>query len=273
MKNFLNYSYVAGSVQKVSGHVIRKIETFIEKDTRYKKHCTQDNDASVSFNVGTLGSHTVLPMAISFSVVFPESHQQSEIYSLSKVILVLGKARSHRALGGLSHLVDLVLCQKLSMRYDGWVGALPWWSCQSPVAHSCSLLNHPNRFCRGMLKLHTKFDADLSIYLLSHFECDALTVHMFTQKCLPSPLTSTVKSSLFTDVHYSPLSLAARSHQCCTSCCHFINNGSTFSMQTLYVGTVNYKKPNKQLGGETVQDETCFRGLSRLKKAIKLREQ
>ena len=28
---------------------------------------------------------------------FPESHQWSEISSLSKVILVLGKARSHRA--------------------------------------------------------------------------------------------------------------------------------------------------------------------------------
>ena len=27
------------SVQKVSSHVIWKIETFIEEDTRYKKHC------------------------------------------------------------------------------------------------------------------------------------------------------------------------------------------------------------------------------------------
>ena len=30
---------------------------------RYKKHCTQDNDTSVPFQVGTLGSHTVLPTA------------------------------------------------------------------------------------------------------------------------------------------------------------------------------------------------------------------
>ena len=30
--------------------------------------------------------------------------------------------------------------------HDAWVGALSWWSCQSPVAHSCNLLNHPNSF-------------------------------------------------------------------------------------------------------------------------------
>ena len=42
-------------VQKVSSHVIWKTETFIKEDTRYKKHCTQDNDASVPFSVDTLG--------------------------------------------------------------------------------------------------------------------------------------------------------------------------------------------------------------------------
>ena len=31
---------VGMSVQKVSSHVIGKIETLIEEDTRYKKHCT-----------------------------------------------------------------------------------------------------------------------------------------------------------------------------------------------------------------------------------------
>ena len=33
------------------------------------------------------------------------------------------------------------------------MGTLLWWSCQSPVAHNCGLLNHPNHFCRGMFKL------------------------------------------------------------------------------------------------------------------------
>ena len=51
---------------------------------------------------------------------------------------------------------------------------------------------------RGMLKLNAKFDADLLLYSLSHFECDGHTVHMLTQWCLPSLLTNTAESSLFT---------------------------------------------------------------------------
>ena len=42
-------------------------------------------------------------------------------------------------------------------------------------------LNHPNSFQGGMFKLNAKFDADLLLYLLSHFECDGHTVHMLTQ--------------------------------------------------------------------------------------------
>ena len=57
------------SVQKVSSHVIGKVETFVEEDTRYKKHCTQDNDTSVPFKAGTLGPHTVL-ISISYPIVF-----------------------------------------------------------------------------------------------------------------------------------------------------------------------------------------------------------
>ena len=83
---------------------------------------------------------------------------------------------------------------------------------QSPVAHSCGLLNHLNSFHGGMFKCNTKLDADLLLYLLSHFECDSHTVHMLTQQRLQPPLTSTVKSSLFMHAHSSPLSLAARLH-------------------------------------------------------------
>ena len=47
---------------------------------------------------------------------FPESHQWSEIFSLSKVILVLGKARSLKGLNlgcrELSHLGDLMFHKK-----------------------------------------------------------------------------------------------------------------------------------------------------------------
>ena len=58
------------SVQKLPSHGIQKIETFIEKGTRYKKYCTQDNDASVPFKVGTFRPHTILPITISCPMVF-----------------------------------------------------------------------------------------------------------------------------------------------------------------------------------------------------------
>ena len=54
------------------------------------------------------------------------------------------------------------------MRRDAWVGTLLWWSCQSPGAHTCGLLNHLNSFCGGMFKLNSKFDAHLLLYLISH---------------------------------------------------------------------------------------------------------
>ena len=91
------------------------------------------------------------------------------------------------------------------------MGMLLWWSCQSPVLHSCSLLNHLNSFHGGMFKLNAKSDADSLLYSLSHFECDGHTVHML-RHLLP-PLTSTVKSSLFVHADCSPLSLAARLHR------------------------------------------------------------
>ena len=161
-----------------------------------------------------------LPSSPNCHQLLPEPHRQSEISSLSKVILVLGKARSHRA-PNLGHsgadLSDLMFCQKNCMRRDARAGALSWGSCQSPVAHSCGLLNHLNSFHRGMLKLNTKFDADSLLYSLSHFECSGHTVHMLTQRHLPSWLTGTARSSLFIHAHSSPLSLATRLHRCRSS--------------------------------------------------------
>ena len=122
--------------------------------------------------------------------------------------------------------------KKLCMRHDAWVGALLCWSCQSPLAHSCGLLNHPDSFCGGMFKLNSKSDADSSLYSVSHFECDGHTVHVLTQWHLPPLLTGAVKSSLLTHVHSSPLSLAARLHPCHANHSCYIDNGRTFSRQT-----------------------------------------
>ena len=84
------------SVQKVSSHVIWKIETFIEEDTRYKKHRTLDNDASVPFKVGTLGPHTVLSISTSCPIVF--SWISLMVWNLFpfKGDFSFRKARSHR---------------------------------------------------------------------------------------------------------------------------------------------------------------------------------
>ena len=113
-----------------------------------------------------------------------------------------------------------------------------WVSCrdaaashQLPIAE-VFLLNHPNGSHGGMFKLDTKFDADSLLYSLSHFECDGHTVPMLTQWRLPPPLTSTVKLSLFTHAHPSPLFLVARLHLCCAKHSHYINNGWTFFGQT-----------------------------------------
>ena len=153
-------------------------------------------------------------------------------------IAVFEKARSFRAsnLGCRGHWVTWVIwcfTKILCRRCDAWVGVLSWWSCQSPVAHSCSLLNYLNSFHGGMFKLDSKFDADSLFYSLSHFEYDGHIVPMFTQQCLPPLLTSTVKSSLFVHAHSSPLSLA-RSHRCRPNHSCYINNGWTFSRQTSY---------------------------------------
>ena len=57
-----------------------------------------------------------------------------------------------------------------------------------------------------------KMDKTLKYKSFSHFEHDGHAVHMLIQWNLPPPLTSTVKSSLFTHVHSSPLSLATGLH-------------------------------------------------------------
>ena len=178
---------------------------------------------------------------------FPESHLWSEISSLSKVILIWGKARSCRApnlgcRGAESPGWFDVLSKKFCMRCDAWAGVLLWWSCQSPVAHSCSLLNYPNSFHRGLLKLYTKFEADSLLYLLSHFECYGHTVHMLTQQHLPPPLTSTVKSSLFMHAHSSPLSLAVRLYRYCANCFVILTMAGLFSGQASHTSNLTIIK-------------------------------
>ena len=192
------------------------------------------------FKVGTLGPHTVLPTPTSHPIVL--SWILSMVWNLFPFNDDFSFGKSQKLQGTKSELQGgwitwVIWCftKKLCMRCYALADTLSWWSCQSPVAHICGLLNHPNHFYRGMFKLNAKFDGDLSLYLLSHFECDSHTVHMLTQWRLLPPLTSTVKLSLFTHMHSSPLSLATRLHQCHENRSLYVNNGWTFSKQTLYI--------------------------------------
>ena len=184
---------------------------------------------------------TQFSLSPSTALLCPEFHSGSQISSLSKVISVLGKAISHRVqhLGcrGTEPPGWLDVSLKNCMRCDTWTGMLSWWSCQSPVAHTCSLLNHPTTFCEGLFKLNAKFDANSLLYSLN-FECDGHRVHMLTQRHLLPTLTSTVKLLLFTHAHSSPLSLAARLHWCHTNHFLYINNGWTFPRLHVYISTL-----------------------------------
>ena len=182
------------------------------------------------------GPHTILPITISYPVII--SWISSMVWNLFpfKGDFSFGKIQKpqgtkSRVEGDWVTWVIWCFSKKFCARFDAWSGVLSWWSCQSPVAGSCDLLNHPNSFLGGMFKLNTNFDGDLFLYLLSHFERDSHTVHVLTQWGLLPPLTSTVKLSLFMHAQSSPLSLAARLHQCHANHCCYINNGWTFSRQ------------------------------------------
>ena len=121
---------------------------------------------------------------------FSESHGQPEISPISKVILVLGKARISRAsdLGckGMSHLSDLMFGQKVLQETWCMSECIVMMKLPITVAHSCGLLTHLNISCRGMFKPNAKFDVDSLLYLLGHFDWDRHTVqvHMLTQQHL-----------------------------------------------------------------------------------------
>ena len=99
-------------------------------------------DASVTYTVGTLGPHTVLPITISCPITF--SWNSSIVWNLFpfKWFLVLGKARNCRVpnlgYGGgggrpLSPLGNLMFDQK-TLHKTWYMGrCIAEWSCRSPV--------------------------------------------------------------------------------------------------------------------------------------------
>ena len=92
---YLSYLEYTRSVQKVSIHVLWKIETVIEEDTRNIVLRTMTPQSPSKWAPWNLRQFSQSPSTVLS--YFPESHWKYEISSLSKVILVLGKVRSHRA--------------------------------------------------------------------------------------------------------------------------------------------------------------------------------
>ena len=72
--SLLSYLSLSQNIYKVFSEDIQpcnmKNRDIYWRRFKIKKHCTQDNDASVPFKVGTLGPHTVLPVTISCPVLF-----------------------------------------------------------------------------------------------------------------------------------------------------------------------------------------------------------
>ena len=123
------------------------------------------------------------------------------------------------------------------------MGTLSWWSCQSPVAHSCGPLDHLNTFCGGMFKLKAKFDADLLLYFLSHFECDIHTIHMqSTASTTPTDQYSEVVIVQACSFQSTLLGCQVASMSCKPFL--YINNGCTFSRQTSYIHVYVYNIRN-----------------------------
>ena len=116
-----------------------------------------------------LGTSHSSPVAISCPIIF--CWISSTIWSLFSFKGDFNFGKSQKLQGAESGLYgDLVtwviwcFTKKLCMSCDARIGIMSWWSCQSPVVHSYSLLNHLNSFHRTMFKLNAKFDADSLLY-------------------------------------------------------------------------------------------------------------
>ena len=218
-------------VQKVSSRVIWNKTHLLKKiqDTRNTVHRTMMPQLPSKQAPWDLTQFSQSPSAAPS--YFPESQWWSETCSLSKVILVLGKARICRAPNlsrrGAESLGDLMFCQKALHKTWCMGGGvvtmkLPvtsWPQLQPPESSE----QFPQRNVQASCKTWCRF-----FVLLAHFECDSHTVHTLTRYHLLLPLTSTVKSSLFTHAHSSLLSLADRLHWCNTNHSPYINNGWIF---------------------------------------------
>ena len=156
------------------------------------------------------------------------------------MILVLGKARSCRVPSMGCRAAESpvwfdILPKKLCMRCDAWAGVVSWWNCQSPVAHSCNLLNYPvvsagecSSLMQNLLQIHCSTHSIILNATATQYTCAVNGVyhlhwllqwsHHCSRMCIP--------------VHSPWLPGYVNVAKNC-SC--YINNGWTFSRQTSYM--------------------------------------
>ena len=117
---------------------------------------------------------------------------------------------------------------------DAWVSMVSWGCCQSPVAHSCGLLNHLNSFCEVLFKLHAKFDVDPLLYSLSYFNVMA-TQYTCTLNGVYSPHRLVQWSHQYSPCTFQSTLLACQVRSTLYILFCYINSGWPFSRQTSYI--------------------------------------
>ena len=188
-----------------NSHLLKKIQ-----DTRYKKHCTWDNYASVPFKVMTLrksgslvavwikslataaqcsvccGSRSsgvnfavthFMPKScvkISDTVVFRIPRSATGSHTVSRWSLLIA-ASTPLTFSGVLLVTGLPECGPLSTdsqpSFEVFVPHFYLHRTHGTIPRS--LLDHLSSFCGGMFKLNAKFDADLLFYCFSHLNVTA----------------------------------------------------------------------------------------------------
>ena len=209
--------------------------TFLRKSGSLVMFCIKPSAtaAQCSFCSGTNFATTCfMPRScvkISDTIVFgiPRSASGSHTVSCWSLLIAAGPCPTFSGVLLVAGLPEHRSPNRFSTIFEAFVPH--FYLCCTHYIIPRSLLTHPNSFRGGMFKLYTKLDSDLLLYLLSHFECSGHTAHTTTLTDWYSEVV------LVHHAHSIPLSLAATLYQCRANHSCYINNGWTFSGQTLYV--------------------------------------
>ena len=96
--------------------------------------------------------------------------------------------KSHGTISGLSGdwVTWVIWCftKKLCMRCYAWAGMLLCWSCQSPVAYNCGLLNHANSFhgecsslMQNLVEIHCSIHSVILTVMATQCTCSLKSIY------------------------------------------------------------------------------------------------